>query len=828
MSAATSWRARHPHVSAFGLFVLVIGGVYWPVVDGTRSLITNGPWSQPLFVIDALAGGPITAPLTRLAAASWRHLQLPVFDPFQGYGVPLLANQGVPVYPPQLVAHLLFPGNYSLWLVLDVLALAFGMYLLARAFGQRFWAAMAAGFLVALAGAAPPNVNMSVLNPLAVLPFTLVAVRYAADPRSAHRRSALLGIVTSVALLCLSGFQEVLPLMAVVIVVYTTALFVHYRTWQAGPLRILSTVAAAGTGVLIGCVGILPTLAAVNGGGTLNGPTSYLSHLPTYWLSTLVFPTVTGRALNQAPTDLGNTVSILGTPLLVFVVVLALVVALRRAGAQTRWYVLPSVTLVVFGVLGYANLGHVLGVMDLPVFDRIRSERFLQFAWWVPLGLLAGTVIDKARVLAWRDILLGLVAAGAFGGYFYEGFLQALAASHVATNAAVVRAPVVAVVVVVGFAAAVGALRWLGSGLASLAMAAVVLTSCIYDLPTNFAPSAYDAAVASVAVPTGTGGAGSAGSAGEQLAYFGPGTRQLPTSQFSVQLYGPLVPVSYAATLQGLFSDAQSHGVGPLYPAQPALADVTLTPRTVSVLRSLGVDLLVLSAPLDGAGFASIPTCAGGGGGPSGLVCAVGAVPSPAPSVGYSPPTYYVYRILGADPLVEPTTALVPVASTAAAVAKLVARESVTTTAMPSTAFVTTQARTLRMARGVHGISRHATTESVSLTVHCANAGFVVVRESYETGMHASVDGHRAVALPVDGGLWTAVKVGAGRSAVVLDYVTTAELVEFVLAAAGLCALVLAWGIGGLVLIRRRRRRTRSFGDAAARPSSPRPVARAG
>lgn len=814
MTGTVRWSRmrRHPHAGAFCLFALVIGGVYWPVLDGTRSLITNGPVTRPLFVIDSLGGGAISAPLTHLAAASWSHLRLPVVDPFQGFGIPLLADQGVPVYPPQVIAHLLFPGNYSIWHVVNLVLLAFGVYLLARAFGQRFFGGMAAGVLAALAGAVPPNINTSVPNPLAVLPFVLVAVRYAVDPASTHRRAATLGIATSVGFLCLSGFQELLPLMAVVIVVYTVALIVHYRTWRVGPLLVVRSAASAAAGVVVGSIGIIPTLSVVAGGTGVNGSGSHLTHSPVYWLSIFTFPTITGGAMNQAPQSLGNNVNAVGTPLLVLVVVLALMLALRPAGAGTRWFVFPSVVLVVLGVLAYADIGHVLQLMDVPMFDRIASNRFLQFGWWVPLCLLLGTVISDVRMLRWKDLLVALVAAGAFDGYVYERFREALVAGHVASDPSVARAPLVAAVVVVLFVAGIVSLRWIGGAVAAPLMAAIVLASCVYDVPTNFAPARDGGALASVKV------LGSTEPGGDQLDFFG--IRQLPTQQYSVQLWGPLIPNAYRVALSRLFSATQTDGFGPLYVVAPTLGLLTLTRRAVSALRSMGVDLLVLANPLSGVGFTSIRACGHGHAHGSDPLCFLGEEPSRTVTVAGSPAHLYLYRVLGADPLVQPTATPVAVRSTKAAVRQLSAVLSPSARGLPVEAYVTTSASDLRTARDDRGLTRHATTEEVSISLHSDGSGLAVLKEGYEPGMHATVDGRRARVFPVDGGLWVAVHVGAGTSHVVLDYETTADLVELWLAVAGLALLGALWaGLAASGLLRRRSRlQIPSAGDRRCAP----------
>ena len=795
---------RHQHLSAFLLLAAVICGLYAAVLDGSRSLITNGTWSQPLFVVDPLAGGPATAPLTRLAAASWLHLRLPVIDPFQGFGVPLLPNQGVPVYPPQLLFHLLFPADYSIWNVVNLIALAFGVYLLARAFGQTFFGAMAAGLLAALAGAAPPNVNMSMLNPLAVLPFLLVAVRYAVDPEAGHRLAAWLGIATTVALLCLSGFQEVLPLMAVVVVVFTVALAVHLRTWRLRPLLLVGTAASAVAGGAVGSIGVFPVLSVLSGGTTLNAPGASLPHLPIYWLSTLTLPTITGRALNQAPQDASNVVFTLGTPLLVLVVVLALVIAARGGGGATRWYVFPSVAFVVYGVLGYADIGRVLQAFDVPLFDAIQSRRFLQFAWWIPLCLLLGAVVSHARLLRWKDGLVALAAAAVFDAYFFERYRQALAAAHVPNaTASILHAPIVAAVAVVAFVAAALAARRLGAAPAGLAMALVVLATCVYDLPTNFPPPSYDAAVTTVRVP------GLPPQRGDLLAFFG--TRQLPTQQYAFQIYGPIIPTPYRDALTALFSVPEAGGLDPIAGALPTLAQLTLTPRAVSVLRSFGVDLLVVPAPLSPGTFPSIPRC-----GPdlprgTGSVCSLGAIRSPNPGVAYAPPESFAYRVIGADPLVQQGARPVPVPSTSVATRDLTHRLSTSTATVPLAAYVTSDAVALRAARGATGLWRRSTAQTVTIGVRSRSPGVVVLRETYVPGLRATVDGRSAAASPVDGGLWTAVHVGAGRSRVELEYATTADLVSLWAAVVGLAALAAAWlSLAGGALWRRRRRRGRA------------------
>jgi len=171
------------HVIALVFFVVVLCVVYGPVVLGHASLKTNSSWPPgPLFVSDPIAGGFITLPLEKLGLLAWSHHQLPALDPYQGYGIPLLATQGVPVFLPELIVHLIAQSNYSLWNLIRLLALSFGTYLLASSFGQSMVASIAAGIAISFAGVAPPNTNLGMLNPLMVLPFVLLSLRYLLDP----------------------------------------------------------------------------------------------------------------------------------------------------------------------------------------------------------------------------------------------------------------------------------------------------------------------------------------------------------------------------------------------------------------------------------------------------------------------------------------------------------------------------------------------------------------------------------------------------------------------------------------------------------------------
>ncbi|MGC9156469.1 MAG: hypothetical protein ACP5HZ_12620, partial [Ferrimicrobium sp.] len=305
-SASRSTWSRH--LIALAFFVVLLGVIYGPVVLGHASLKTDTDWpTGPLFVIDPSAGGYISLPLEQLGIQAWLHLRLPFIDPYQAFGIPLLASQGVPVFLPELIVHLLVSSNYSIWNILRLLALSFGTYLLASSFGQSLIAGIAAGVGVSLAGVVPPNVNLEMLNPLMVLPFVLLSLRYLLDPAKPHKYVYALGFATGIFFLATSGFQEALPLLALVILIFSVAMVIHFGTF-ADRLRVWLTLGAGAFGVLIGSIGLLPTLSAVSAGMGENGPLKYLGSVPPFWLATLSLPHISGPGVVAQPTNLGQAV----------------------------------------------------------------------------------------------------------------------------------------------------------------------------------------------------------------------------------------------------------------------------------------------------------------------------------------------------------------------------------------------------------------------------------------------------------------------------------------------------------------------------------------
>jgi len=788
-------RPRSRHLLAFALLTLLIGGVYLPVVLGHASLLTNGPWPQgPLFVGDPIAGGPATIPMMRLASISWTHLVLPIIDPYQGYGIPLLANQGVPVYLPEILLHLLLPSNYSLWNLVNLVLLSLGSYLLASSFGQTWLAGIAVGVAASLVGVAPPNVNMAMLNPLAVSPFVLLSCRYLLEPTSRHNETAFLGLATSMTMLCLSGFQEVLPLLAVIIVVYAIAILIHFRTMRIAPRLIAATAASAVAGIVIGSVGILPTLSTLSQGAGLNAPTSYLSNVPSFWLSTLTIPSIIGKAMTAYPVDMGQTAWTLGTPILVVVIILAVCITIQPEGHSVRWYVWPSALFSIFGLLGYSDIFNVLRIFSRFPFDSIAMVRFLQFAWWLPWCLLLGTVIENVHFLRWYFVLGALVTGVVFDVVFLIKFQDALLAAHLSRFIASSRSAFFLALGVMCVFLLVGVVTR-APRIGAIAMVVIVVASSIYYLPTSFFPSSANDSINYLQLPY---------SRLNQSRYndYGLTTIQLTTRAYSVQAFSAIISSSYMKVLPELLpEDDVRSGQNAVVGIAPTMYFANFNEHFIKILKELGTSIVTSPTELPASLLGAIGRC----GAIEGLadnssVCLMGRGVHRGGTTHMRP---YVYSIVGASPLVDPITRVVEVPTSHAGIDDTLSGISAAGGNLTDSAYVTMTGRHPPAARGVVGLSRTANTQSVTISLRARTGGMVILRETYEPGMRASVDGASASVYPADGGLWTAVAVGPGRSRIVLDYATDADLIEFALAGVGLLCLLIAWCVLALTRLRR-------------------------
>ena len=771
------------HIAALVLLSVIIGLLYFGVIDGSAALKTNSTLPPgPLFAIDPYAGGPITMPMEYLAAISWSHFQLPIVDLFQGFGFPLIASQGVPVFPPEILTHLVFPNNYSIWNLLRIILLAWGSYLLAASFDLTFLPSLAAGVAMSLTGIAPPNINVGMLNPILVLPFVLLSLRYLLDPSRPKYTLSALCLATSMAMLALSGFQEVLPLVALVIVIFAVAMALKYKTVKVEPTRLLWTIAASLYGLVIGAIGFVPTLQALSHGMGINGPTRYLNSVPPWWLATLAIPHINGPAIALAPQNLGLSILTLGTPFLFVVIVLSIIITYKHIPSLS-WLVYPGSILAIYGILGYADVGNTLHIFYTFPFNAIDMNRFLQFAWWLPWCLLLAVTIQYAKTLSGRTLGIAFAITAIIDIVLSVLYIHQLGidqqTSHQTTA---VTALLISLLICAVF---VFSLRITRFSNPTLLPTLIVLATAIIFLPNNL----YR--------PSGNQHINSANKSGPTSLTFFVNQIQLPALTPALNAFSPINTVAYMDTIRALFpANAMLNHLPGTFTTAPTAELAIINSSLLNKLKSLGVTNIVDTHPLP-LQMTMIPCVHYSESSP---ICSVGKVSlSGATS---SPKQAYDYRLLGASPVIDPVDHIRLTRSNSSALVSFVRAIINNHRTIPSTAFLANFHGSLQIARNQRILNRTLNTESATIRIRSQIAGITILREADLPGSTCSINNKATDCISADGGLWTALRLPKGIATVRVNYVSTADTIEFILAELGLGSLAVLWIVAAISRIR--------------------------
>ncbi len=592
-----SWTDRHNHLTAFIFFFLLIGVIYFPVLIGHASLKTYGNWPPgPLFVGDPLAGGPLTYPMEQLVARAWASFQLPLWNPYQAYGLTLGGNQGVAWFLPEIVTHLLFPHNFSIWNVLRLVLMAQGAYLLARELDRSFTAAILAGLFYGLAGPALPNVNLGMDNTLLVFPYLLIALRrMVLAERTADTILWVVLAALAVDFSFLAGFAEVLPLQFLFALFFTLS-FVPFST--GGLRRVISVIIRGSTSLILGILGslisIYTLLLPLRSYFTYQSPASYTTHAPLSWLGTLIDPTLFGQSLAGGRFTEGQTVWILGNPVWAFLLIASMLIIIRRALYKERQpaWLFVSLLAVVVGVLGYADVLGILKIFSAPPFNLIIMVRFLEFFWWLPsclvlgwgydqIGDIGGAVRVGIMILSGSFLLIVLIRFGLVTAAQATTPLEVLMAENITFS-----------LVFIGllFVNLIERKHLLKTGLLILS-----LLSLILFVPKNYFPRG---------TPFQGIQSGQSSIARKSDVLFFRGINVSPVlfsgmGVHTISAFGPFYPSGYANLIAGLFSSPDPTSPnGALFFAAETLSSISLTGEDLARLSVLGVTKVANMGPL--------------------------------------------------------------------------------------------------------------------------------------------------------------------------------------------------------------------------------------
>ena len=229
--------------------------------------------------------GWITQGLGHFAAMSLLHGHVPWWNPYEGFGAPLVGEQGSAALFP--LTPLLASANGHLYMVMALeFTAGVSTYFLVRRFTSFRAGALAAALAFSVNGTYS-WLSHVVINPVCFLPLILLGVEHAFDATSNNRKSGWILVSIGLALALYGGFPE-----EVYWFVPFVGIWVVVRAIQLGHLRVAGRFLLK---LLFG--GIVGTL--------LSAPllTSFVDYLP----NTIALPHAPGDSSFVAPHALFST-----------------------------------------------------------------------------------------------------------------------------------------------------------------------------------------------------------------------------------------------------------------------------------------------------------------------------------------------------------------------------------------------------------------------------------------------------------------------------------------------------------------------------------------
>ena len=374
-------------------------GAFGRVLLGRRSLVSGDvlyeqlPWSAIPTAhppTNATAADPIWQFLgwREQVGAAFSHLRLPLWDPLQGLGAPLLANDQSAPFSPFTVVSLLFDPAYgqSVAMLVKLWVAGIGMWLLLRTIGCRGISASVGGVIYACSSYMTVWLGWPNSSVAALMPWLLAAVE-AHLGHHRHRRWALPAVAVLTAVQFLAGHAESSAQFGLSLTAYCVV-----RTAALRPGRRLRAAVGLATAALIGLllagIQVLPLVDILHHASLTAGRGT--SHLPLHGLVTWLVPNGEGN-----PGIDGGGIGGAYNEWMGFVGVGALVLA--TVGLPATWRrdrglaaALAALTGVALSIV-YTPVAEVAG--RLPGLAAANNARFLGSAC-LGLSALAGLGAD--------------------------------------------------------------------------------------------------------------------------------------------------------------------------------------------------------------------------------------------------------------------------------------------------------------------------------------------------------------------------------------------------------------------------------------------------
>jgi hypothetical protein len=346
---------------------------------------------------------PIVASALRsVASGSW-----PLWDPFRGFGKPLLADPNSMLAYPFTWLNLILPAHvYYVWFVVAHLVFsAWGLYSLARRWGLSHLAALVAAGVWIGSG---PLLGIAYLwhhfAGAAWIPWVFLAADIALERRTL-RHAVAWGAAWGMQML--AGSADMVLLGGVALLSYVLTYHVQWGQLLGRPNRLVvrSCALAAAFALALSAVQWMPALELLAQSTRHNLPASEREAWSLHPLAALevAFP-IFWRLLPQVPSDPMDYVDLQGglvSSVYLGVPALMLVAAALTAGSGRRRFWLGLTGLAAFAVaLGRHAPAYRLLVLLVPLLRIVRypvkAMVVVGFCW----SLLAGLGLERVRALA--------------------------------------------------------------------------------------------------------------------------------------------------------------------------------------------------------------------------------------------------------------------------------------------------------------------------------------------------------------------------------------------------------------------------------------------
>jgi hypothetical protein len=368
-------------------------------------------WQSVRPVIDTGAAAWAFEPWAAKVRDSFAHLQMPLWNPNSGVGVPLLANmQSAPFSPFRLFIHLLpFQYAWEIYFALRILTAGFFTFLFLRLFNRSRIASFTSSIIFMFCGYNILYVNMGHLDVDVLVPASIFAFECIfRNPRPI--RIAFASII--VCFTILGGMPESAVCVFLLASLYYAFRVIFFRPSVSASepyylKKLLSFFTALIFGLLLSGPQLFPFLEYIHNSWTAHASTIGMGSNPLIGGISLIIPYFFGKVF-----DNWNDISSfsLGTYIGSLPVFLSLLSIFSRKNEKDRKLVYFFSLFCLFFIFKYFGFFFINWIGWLPIFNKLIFAKYAQPEFSFCIAVLAGMGIDALiqRQVTLRALILSL------------------------------------------------------------------------------------------------------------------------------------------------------------------------------------------------------------------------------------------------------------------------------------------------------------------------------------------------------------------------------------------------------------------------------------